>query len=116
MSPKQRPFLKLTVWSVVAILVFGLIEFLFVGFVGTGVGTGGQSGGGLTGVGAAVSLFNFIFVALIILAVIGLLIGLVGLTIKYFERHDIDLFEDEERDRRDDYERRRERPRRSSHR
>lgn len=95
MDRRQRPFLKLTVYSLVAILIFGLIEFLFVGFIDAGVGAAGG------GVGAAIALFNFIFITLIILAVIGLIIGLIGITIRYFERHDLNLFDDD-RDRYDD--------------
>lgn len=113
MDRRQRPFLKLTVYSLVAIFIFGLIEFIFIGFVDAGIG--GGSGGGFSGVGAAVSLFNFIFIALIILAAIGLLIGLIGITIRYFERHDLDWFDDDDDDDDDDRYRRR-RPRGSSHR
>lgn len=130
MDPSQRPFLRLTVWSLVAILIFGLIEFIFLGFVGAGSGGqggGGSAGGGsfttgISGAGAAVALFNFIFVTLIILAVIGLLIGLVGITIRFFERNELDFFDDGRNDDWDDdeeydrYRRRRNRSRRSTHR
>lgn len=97
MDRAQPPFLKLTVWSLVSILIFGLVEFIFPGSVGA---DHGGSHGGSGGIGASVALFNFIFVALIILAVIGLLIGLVGITIRYFQRHDLDFFDD---DRHDDW-------------
>ncbi|WP_186576972.1 hypothetical protein [Aquibacillus kalidii] len=118
MDRRQRPFLRLTVWSLVGIFIFGLIEFLFIGFVNAGLGGGTGTIGGISGIGAVVSLFNFIFITLIILSVIGLLIGLVGITIRYFERHDFDLFEDDRR-RRDDEDEddryNRNRPGRSTH-
>ncbi|MFD2922807.1 hypothetical protein [Halobacillus naozhouensis] len=112
MDQSQRPFLKLTVWVLVSILIFGLVEFIFPGSVGADHGGSHEGSGGATegisGIGEAVAIFNFIFIALIILAVIGLLIGLVGITICYFKRHSQDFFDDDrniDRDEDEEYDR-----------
>lgn len=85
---RYRPFVKLTVWSLAGLILFGLLELFFA----LTVSVVDPYGGGAGGSGPLIAILNFIFITLIILSVIGLLIGIGGLVYYYF------LYEEDDRD------------------